>query len=249
MSQSLAAAGTTARPAAELALTGDLHRPARLTVPDLPTWPQHEADVSFECATSGMQHHRFTGPLLHDVPSAAGPAFDPARRKDRLRFLIAVSGTDGHHALLSWAEIDPDFGRAQVLLAVTIDDAPLDHAGPQLVLPQDRCGARHISRGAGGVDVRLGGGATPVDRPEATNLHLRSESGTGSGSITGSGTGSGTAAVRKRRGRRAAPVPDPPAADATGATTRVPRPSHRCGRSCGWCGSCRRPAWWWCRPR
>ncbi|MER5682225.1 molybdopterin-dependent oxidoreductase [Streptomyces sp. NPDC002205] len=134
-----------ADPVAELALTGDLARQARLTVSDLLAWPQHRVRVSFECATSGIQHHGFTGPLLHDVLSAAGPVFDPARRKDRLRFLIAVTGADGHHALLSWAEIDPDFGRAAVLLAVGIDDTPLDRAGPQLVLPQDRCGARHIS--------------------------------------------------------------------------------------------------------
>lgn len=155
MSQSLAAAGTAAARAAEIVLAGDLDRPTRLTASDLLTWPQHEADVSFECATSGIQHHRFTGPLLHDVLSAAAPAFDPARRKDRLRFLIAVSGADGHHALLSWAEIDPDFGRAPVLLAVTIDDVPLDRAGPQLVLPQDRCGARHIS----GINaIRVDGG-------------------------------------------------------------------------------------------
>lgn len=145
MSQSLATAGTAADSVVELALTGDLTRPARLTVPDLLAWPQHEADVSFDCATSGIQRHRFTGPLLHDVLAAAGPGFDPARRKDRLRFLIAVSGTDGHHALLSWAEIDPDFGRAPVLLAATLDDAPLDRAGSQLVVPQDRCGARYIS--------------------------------------------------------------------------------------------------------
>ncbi|WP_055529944.1 molybdopterin-dependent oxidoreductase [Streptomyces graminilatus] len=145
MSQSLAAAGTAAVPMAEVALTGDLDRPNRLTVPDLLAWPQHEADVSFECATSGTRHHRFTGPLLHDVLADAGPGFDAARRKDRLRFLIAVTGADGHHALLSWAETAPDFGRAPVLLAVTIDDTPLDRAGPQLVLPQDRCGARHIS--------------------------------------------------------------------------------------------------------
>ncbi|MEU0840716.1 molybdopterin-dependent oxidoreductase [Streptomyces sp. NPDC005962] len=157
MSQSLAAAGTAVRPMADLVLTGDLNRPARLTVSDLLAWPQHEADVSFECATSGIRHHRFTGPLLHDVLAAAGPVFDPARRKDRLRFLIAVSGTDGHHALLSWAEIDPDFGRAPVLLAVGIDGVPLDHAGPQLVLPQDRCGARHIS---GITAIRVDGGYT-----------------------------------------------------------------------------------------
>ena len=157
MSQSLAVTGTSAGAVAELALCGDLTRPARLTVSDLLAWPQHTADVSFECATSGIRHHRFTGPLLHDVLSAAGPRFDPARRKDRLRFLIAVSGMDGHHALLTWAEIDPDFGRAPVLLAVTLDNTPLDRAGPQLVLPQDRCGARHIS----GIDaIRLDGGYT-----------------------------------------------------------------------------------------
>ncbi|WP_405723209.1 molybdopterin-dependent oxidoreductase [Streptomyces sp. NBC_01537] len=141
MSQSL----TVADPLAEVALTGDLARPARLTVAGLLAWPQQRVRVSFECATSGVQHHRFEGPLLHDVLTDAGPGFDPARRKDRLRFLIAVTGADGHHALLTWAEIDPDFGRAPVLLAVRIDDTPLDRAGPQLVLPQDRCGARHIS--------------------------------------------------------------------------------------------------------
>ncbi|MFE1885722.1 molybdopterin-dependent oxidoreductase [Streptomyces diastatochromogenes] len=140
---------------AELALTGDLVRPARLTVPDLLGWPQHRADVSFECATSGMQHHRFAGPRLYDVLADAGPGFDPARRKDRLRFLIAVTGTDGHHALLSWAEIDPDFADAPVLLAVTIDGIPLDESGPQLVLPQDRCGGRHIS---GITAIRVDGG-------------------------------------------------------------------------------------------
>lgn len=155
MSQSLAAARTTAGPWSELVLTGDLARPARLTVPDLLAWPQRRAQVAFECATSGVRNHTFTGPLLHDVLRDAGPAFDATRRKDRLRFLIAVRGTDGHHALLSWAEIDPDFGRAPVLLATTLDDTPLDRTGAQLVLPQDRCGARYIS----GIEaIRIDGG-------------------------------------------------------------------------------------------
>lgn len=72
-----------------------------------------------------------------------------------MRFLIAVTGADGHRALLSWAEIDPDFGQARVLLATRIDGTPLDARGPQLVLPQDRCGARHIS---GITAVRVDGG-------------------------------------------------------------------------------------------
>lgn len=56
-----------------------------------------------------------------------------------------MTGLDGHFALLSWAEIAPDFARAPVLLATRIDTTPLDPLGLQLVLPQDRCGARHIS--------------------------------------------------------------------------------------------------------
>jgi DMSO/TMAO reductase YedYZ molybdopterin-dependent catalytic subunit len=140
---------------AVLSLTGDVARPGRLSVADLRAWPQHGAAVSFECATSGTQHHRFRGPRLYDVLSAAGPGFDPVRRKDRLRFLVALRGTDGHRVLLSWAEIDPDFTGAPVLLALSIDGAALDDAGPQLVLPQDRCGGRHIS----GIDaIRVDGG-------------------------------------------------------------------------------------------
>jgi hypothetical protein len=83
--------------------------------------------------------------LLYDVLRAAGPAFDPVQRKDRLRFLIDVTGADGHRALPTWAEIAPDFADAPVLLATRIDDTRLDLAGPQLDVPQDRCGARHIS--------------------------------------------------------------------------------------------------------
>ncbi|MGW1055116.1 molybdopterin-dependent oxidoreductase [Streptomyces sp. NPDC001118] len=153
---------------AELDLTGDLARPARLTVPDLLRWPQHRVDVSFECATSGIQHHRFAGPRLYDVLVDAGPDFDPARRKDRLRFLIAITGTDGHHAVLSWAEIDPDFAHAPVLLGVRIDGTPLDAAGPQLVLPQDRCGARHIS---GITAIRVDGGYRCAAPAPATPGH------------------------------------------------------------------------------
>ncbi|MYR62968.1 hypothetical protein GTY54_44450 [Streptomyces sp. SID625] len=132
-------------PLAELILTGDLIRPVRLTVPDLLGRPRHRARVSFDCATSGVRRHRFAGPRLYGVPADAGPGFDPARRKDRLRFLIDVAGADGHRTLLSWVEIDSDFGAAPALLAVALDDVPLDGDGPQLVLPQDRCGARCVS--------------------------------------------------------------------------------------------------------
>ncbi|MFI8369048.1 molybdopterin-dependent oxidoreductase [Streptomyces sp. NPDC085466] len=140
------ASGTApARPGA-FAVWGDVATPTTLTVADLRAgWDRHRAAVVFDCATAGPQRHVFEGPLLREVVAAAGPAFDPARRKERSRFLLAVHGTDGHHALLSWAEIDADFGDAPVLPATRMDGADLDAAGTQLVVPSDRCGARYVS--------------------------------------------------------------------------------------------------------
>ncbi|WP_328538924.1 molybdopterin-dependent oxidoreductase [Streptomyces sp. NBC_00344] len=142
--------GTPSRIASEhsrrLLVGGQLARPAALSVADLRAgWGQHRADVVFECSKNGPQHHSFEGPLLRDVVGDARPSFDAARRKDRSRFLLAVTGGDGHHAVLSWAEIDTDFGDSPVLLATVMDGRALDLEGSQLVVPSDRCGARYVS--------------------------------------------------------------------------------------------------------
>ncbi|MGW2017954.1 molybdopterin-dependent oxidoreductase [Streptomyces sp. NPDC001927] len=130
---------------ASFALWGDVANPVTLSVGDLRHgWEQHRAEVVFNCASAGPQHHTFHGPLLREVLALARPGFDPARRKERSRFLLAVNGGDGHHTVLSWAEIDADFGDAPVLLATRMDDEELDATGPQLVVPSDRCGARYI---------------------------------------------------------------------------------------------------------
>lgn len=132
--------------AASFTVCGDVAEPFTLTVAELREgWQQHRAEVTFDCATSGPQHHRFEGALLYDVVRAAEPGFDLRRRKDRARFLLAVSGGDGHHTVLSWAEIDQDFAGSPILLATRLDGRGLDTAGSQLVVPTDRCGARYIS--------------------------------------------------------------------------------------------------------
>ncbi|WP_411081413.1 molybdopterin-dependent oxidoreductase [Streptomyces sp. cmx-18-6] len=138
--------GRADAPLRSFALTGEVRRPVALTVRDLRGgWPQHRAAVTFDCATGGPRNHTFEGPLLREVVSASGPAFDPRGRKDRSRFLLAVTGRDGHHTVLSWAEIDADFGDAPVLLATRMDGRSLEPEGSQLVVPSDRCGARYVS--------------------------------------------------------------------------------------------------------
>jgi DMSO/TMAO reductase YedYZ molybdopterin-dependent catalytic subunit len=72
--------GLSAPSRAVVELTGDVARPLRLTVADLRGWPEHRADVSFDCASSGIQHHRFRGPLLYDVLRDARPATLQAAR-------------------------------------------------------------------------------------------------------------------------------------------------------------------------
>lgn len=125
---------------------GEVASPLTLSVADLrERWDEHRADVTFDCATSGPQHHTFHGPLLREVVGLAAPRFDPGKRKLRSRFLLAVSGGDGHRTVLAWAEIDADFGGCPALLATRMDDEGLDTAGAQLVVPTDRCGARYIS--------------------------------------------------------------------------------------------------------
>ncbi|MFH8888261.1 molybdopterin-dependent oxidoreductase [Streptomyces sp. NPDC017949] len=130
---------------AGLTLHGDLDHPATLTVADLRKWPGHRAEVTFDCATNGPQHHVFEGVLLRDVVTRACPDLDGRRRKDRSRFLPAVSGGDGHHTVLSWAELDADFCDGPVLPATRLDGEDLDEAGCQPVVPSDRCGARYVS--------------------------------------------------------------------------------------------------------
>ncbi|WP_371482603.1 molybdopterin-dependent oxidoreductase [Kitasatospora sp. NBC_00315] len=131
------------RPAVRL--HGHLDRPAELTVGQLRDLPAQHVEVTFDCRTEGAQHHGYDGPRLWDVLRAAGPMVDLTARKPRLGFLLAVTGADGHRAVVSWAEIDPDFGGQQILLATSMDGAPLDEAGPQLVVPADHCGARYVS--------------------------------------------------------------------------------------------------------
>ncbi|MGW6744041.1 molybdopterin-dependent oxidoreductase [Streptomyces sp. NPDC055025] len=140
------AAATPPPRAVSLLLRGEVERPVALTVADLrEQWQQHRADVVFHCASAGPRHHTFEGPLLREVVDSAKPAFDARRRKDRSRFLLAVTGGDGHHTVLSWAEMDADFGNVPILLATTMDGQSLESAGSQLVVPSDRCGARYIS--------------------------------------------------------------------------------------------------------
>jgi len=143
---STAASSTAERSsAAVVRIHGHVAEPLELTVQHLRRLPEQRVTVSFDCLKEGPQFHDFEGPTLWDVLRTIGPSPDYAARKQRSRLLLTVTGSDEHCAVLSWGEVDPEFGGQRILLATSIDGLPLDSAGPQLVVPADVCGARYIS--------------------------------------------------------------------------------------------------------
>lgn len=134
------------RPAARVRLTGELRHPRSFDVAALRDLPQRTVEAEFSCLREGVRRHTFTGPLLIDFISAAGPWFDPLVARSCLRFLLALTGADGHTTVLSWGEIDPRYGNTEVLLATSLDGRALDADGPHLAVPGDRSGGRYVSR-------------------------------------------------------------------------------------------------------
>ncbi|MDX6744025.1 hypothetical protein [Actinocorallia sp. A-T 12471] len=124
---------------------GEVRAPGVLRTADLRALPQHTSDLVFSCGNKGERPHTFSGPLLRDVVAAADPEHAYGDRLNRLRYLVSVEASDGHRVVLSWGELDPDFGAVPVLLALVRDGVALDDEGPQLAVPGDRCGARSLS--------------------------------------------------------------------------------------------------------
>jgi DMSO/TMAO reductase YedYZ molybdopterin-dependent catalytic subunit len=140
-----AAAAKPAHPRpVRVTVTGQVEHRRAYTVAQLRAFPPHTVTVQFGSA-GGTEQHTFTGPLLTDVATAAGPRFDPDVKNDQLRFFVAATGTDKYRAIVSWGEIDPAFGARQVLLATAQDGTPLDTEGPRLVVPGDGKGGRYVS--------------------------------------------------------------------------------------------------------
>jgi hypothetical protein len=74
---------------------------------------------------------------------------------------VLATGADGYQSVLSWGELDPQFGAEPVLVAWQRDGAPLgDGAGmAQLVVPGDKLGGRYVATLA---SLELLDGAAPA---------------------------------------------------------------------------------------
>jgi DMSO/TMAO reductase YedYZ molybdopterin-dependent catalytic subunit len=112
------------------------------TVDQLATLPLQTQDVTFLTEAGASKSLQAKGVALLDLLQRAKPRFDAKTKRDAIRYAVLVHAVDNYKAVISWAEIDPDFGAKSVLVDVEENGKKLDR--PNVVVPGDKEGGRHV---------------------------------------------------------------------------------------------------------
>ncbi len=131
----------------KLHVDGQILNPLALTADDLrANYASHTLDVTY---TSGEDtvSSTFTGVLLWDILNDAQANLNADVKNEKLSTFIVATGNDGYQAVISWGEIDPEFGNQPILVAYEEKGQPLsdEQGGLRLVVPGDGRGGRYIS--------------------------------------------------------------------------------------------------------
>lgn len=128
-----------------IAITGAVVHPRTLRLTDLKLEPAITLAVRLKTG-KGTLTGSFTGASLWRLLQQAEIKNTGSRNNDVIRRTVTVVGSDGYSTVLSAAELDPEFGGEQALLAYAKDGKPL--AGPgfaRLILPADKSAGRAVS--------------------------------------------------------------------------------------------------------
>lgn len=128
---------------AQLTVAGDVTTPLSLSIADLKKMPRKTVAV--------MNPHEkkmetYEGVLLEDVLHRAGAMQGDQLRGLALSMYVVAEATDGYRVVFSLTELDSAFSESDVLIADTMNDAPLSAPlGPlRLVVPHDKRPARWV---------------------------------------------------------------------------------------------------------
>ena len=125
-----------------LTVTGAVRAPGTtVSIADLDSHAQGPMQVHYVTRTCDRvdQVH---GVVVHELLSDIGLAVREEPKMDHLMFLVLVSGQDGYRVVLSWAELDPEFGACSAVLATRYNGCLLPR--PTLVMPRDCRGSRYV---------------------------------------------------------------------------------------------------------
>ncbi len=125
-----------------ITISGDLAKPVTFTVAELKAMPRAPMKVTDEKGRTAA----YDGVLLADVLRRAGAAAGPTLKGKALSSYVVITARDDYQVVFSLAELDPAMGDSNVLLADTMDGAPISAAqGPlRIIVPHDTQSSRWV---------------------------------------------------------------------------------------------------------
>lgn len=128
-------------------VVGKVAHPFRVAPHDLSNYPTSSIEVSYYSGQQGFLTRRYTGVLLADLLKTAVVQTDPAVKGDILRKYVLVTASDCYEAVLAVADLLPEYGGQQVLVAYADGEGkPLAADGfATLVVPGDKRASRYVS--------------------------------------------------------------------------------------------------------
>lgn len=138
----LAQTAQQAPAAVSLTVRGDLTSALVLTADDLAKMPREKAIVQDQDGAKV----EYEGVPLREILKRAGAPADKQLRGKALASYILAKARDGYQVVFTLAELAPEFGNQQVLVADKRDGKALfGYQGPlRLVCPNDKAGARSV---------------------------------------------------------------------------------------------------------
>ncbi|MFZ0739273.1 MAG: molybdopterin-dependent oxidoreductase [Candidatus Acidiferrales bacterium] len=140
---SLGAHSQDATKKAALVVTGDITTPLSLSLADLKNLPRKTLNVT---NPHEKEKESYEGVPLLEILKKAGVPVGPQLRGAAMATYIEAGASDGYRVIFSLPELDPDFEDSDVLVADTLNGAPMgDELGPlRLVAPHEKRPARWI---------------------------------------------------------------------------------------------------------
>ena len=119
------------------------HEPAAFTPSQIHAMPHVKVTIHHPDAGAD---ETYSGVRLADLLAKLGVPLGKELHGDSLAIYVTAHGSDGYEALLSLAEIDPEFHPGEVIVADAMNGKPLDsHDGPlKLVVSEDKRPARCV---------------------------------------------------------------------------------------------------------
>ena len=128
---------------AELRISGAVSTPLVLTVADLKKMPRKTLSV---LNPHDKKQESYEGVLLEELLRRAGVAQGENLRGPAMATYVLAEANDGYHVIFSLAELDSGILDSEIIVADTMDGAPLpDKVGPfRLVAPHEKRPARWV---------------------------------------------------------------------------------------------------------